>query len=131
MCSVDDADPWAVCRTQTPRARKPKPCDECTRTINVGETYHLLDGLMDDTWSQWRWCRHCEAAGQWLRTACGGYILGSMLDELDEHWSEGYQSEPFRLLIADMRAGWDAGRAEVPINVGDLARSMMRAMVAA
>jgi|SRR5882757_3398752 len=130
MCRVEEAEPWIVRRTETPRARKEWSCSECRRQIVIGETYHLLVGMTDVGWARTRWCQHCNAASEWLNVTCGGYFLGELLGELDEHWDEGYQSEPFRQLIADMRAGWNGGQVDVPHNVGDLARPILKAMVA-
>jgi predicted MarR family transcription regulator len=63
MCFVDN-EPAHVYSAQWVRARKPHRCDECDRTIEVGERYERATALWD-SWSSWALCRDCDS----LRTA--------------------------------------------------------------
>jgi hypothetical protein len=133
MCAVDDAEPWDFCHSSNPRAAKQHICCECRRTIRRGETHHYLSGVYDGHWSSYRWCHHCQAAGRWMQTVCGGHLLGDLLAEMREHWYEGYRSVEFGRLIASVKLGWHDGRDEIPdtAQVHELAMRMMRQAVAA
>lgn len=131
MCAVEDAEPWDFCHGETRTARKPHRCVECGRGITPGERYEHFTGVMDGQWSKWRWCQHCEAVAAWMRTVCGGYLIGDLRDEMREHWHEGFVEVAFGRLIAGIRWQWHGGRDPVPTGVGDLARRMMQGQVAA
>lgn len=131
MCAIDDSEPPTVYREQQPRARKPHRCAECARTIPPGERYHRITGLWDGRWDQIHQCRHCVAVSAWMNTVCGGYLFYNLLEELIEHWDEGYRSVPLARLIVGMKRKWHDGADPVPEGVGDLATQMMRAQVAA
>lgn len=131
MCAVDDAEPWAFSHQETRTARKVHRCDECGREIAAGELYEHLTGVFDGHWSTFRWCRHCDAAGQWMNHVCGGWMLGNLDEELVEHWREGFTSIGFARLIVGMKLRWHGGRDQVPTGVDALAGQMLRAQVAA
>ena len=134
MCSVDWADPWKVVREDKPVARSPHQCGECRRTIQLGERYSKIEGLLDGPgdarWETYKTCEHCVALGAWMNTVCGGWIIGDLQYELVEHWRNGYSSIPFGRLIADMRLKWHGGTDPVPAGVGKMARSMLAGSVA-
>jgi hypothetical protein len=130
MCAIEDAEPWKVVRQQTRKARKPHKCRECRRFIQKGETYQFLAGLHDHGWEQWRWCAHCDAAAQWMNYVCSGYILGGLHEELCEHWQDGFRDIEFGRLISRQKHRWHDGRDQIPIDVPELARRMMRQQVA-
>jgi len=120
-------------RSRSTGRRPAARCEECARAIAVGETYVFLVGLYDGQWSTYRWCLHCEAAGAWMWRVCGGYPLGMLREELQEHWHEGYRSVAFGRLVVGVRRGWLGGRAAVPDKdeVRSLADEMMHRAVAA
>lgn len=73
MCAIDDAEYSDVWLEERPTARKPWKCIECYRTIAAGEQYLRVKSLYDGQWDTMQTCRHCDAAGTWLRAVCGGY----------------------------------------------------------
>jgi hypothetical protein len=129
MCAVEDAEPWDFYNETAPRAAKEHRCGECGRVITRGETHRLGKGLHDGLWSTFRWCEHCHATGFWMYEVCSGYLLDNLLDEMVEHWHEGYRSIAFARLIAGMRHGWNDGRDPVPD--GDAVRALAGQMMAA
>lgn len=116
MCRVDEAEPWAVYDQTNPVARKDHTCCECQRTIRAGERYHYGRGLLDGNWFSFSWCRHCDAAGEWMNRECNGYMVEGLLEELVEHWSEDelFRSPWLARAIAGMRQKWLDGRMPVP-----------------
>jgi hypothetical protein len=105
------AEPWQVVNHATPTARVPHRCEECGRTIQIGERYCQVKGRLEDSgWVTNRWCRHCDAAAEWLNVVCHGYIIGR--------------------LIAGLRLRWHDGADPVPEGVSALAVAMMRQQVA-
>lgn len=90
MCAVDDTDDWTFFRDSIRTARKVHECRECRRMIERGESYHYATGLFDGQWFTFHVCRHCDAAGSWMRVVCGGWLLGELKDELRGHWWDGY-----------------------------------------
>jgi len=133
MCAIDDADPADVWSETTRRAAKPHTCEECSRCIQIGEQHLYVSCLYDGHWSTFRTCAHCAAAGVWMRTVCGGYLTGGLLEELQEHWDEGYRSVGFGRLIIGARHRWHDGRDPVPaaVEVQALAERMLTQVVAA
>jgi hypothetical protein len=131
MCAVEDAEPWTLYREDHPKARKPWPCGECRRTIAAGERYQQVVGLADGLWVTYRTCAHCNAASRWMSEVCGGYILGDLLDELVEHWHEGFADVAFGRLIVGLRLRWHDGADPVPEGVAELASRMLQRQVAA
>lgn len=131
MCAIDDAEPLEVSHQQQRRARKAWACGECRRTIQPGELYRYLTGRVysDNEWLEFRWCRHCHAAGEWMGEVCGGYPREMLLEELREHWEEGYRSIPFARLIVGVKHGWHDGRDPEPVGVRELAKAMLAAQV--
>lgn len=71
MClDVDGDDEMKFEVASTPKARKAHKCQECSRTITPGETYHQWKGLADD-WFTHRMCAHC-----WATIEMGAAITG-------------------------------------------------------
>lgn len=72
----------ATCALEfTPRARKEHRCDECRRTIAVGEVYYKLTGVCDGRGFTHKSCRRCR------------YDLARLVrHELDQgcHWNESF-----------------------------------------
>lgn len=116
MCAIDGAEGSTITiwHETTPRARKPWTCIECGRTIPPGEQYLRVAELYDGRWSTLRTCHHCDAAGEWLRAACGGYLAYGLAEELRDHWDEGYRSILMGKLILGIRDRWHGGADPVP-----------------
>jgi hypothetical protein len=130
VCAVEDCEPFIVSTETKPVARKEHLCSECGRTIRVGEKYHKLTGLCDGRWETDRTCNHCMAMSGFMHEMCGGYPLGELREELEEHWREGYASIEFGRLIACMRLKWHDGTDPIPQGTGDLAKRLMNQAVA-
>lgn len=130
MCSIDDAESWAIYRESTPRARVEHYCSECGRVVRVGETYRLIEGMLDDGYHEWtrhKTCQHCLALSNFMMTLCNGYVLGDLVKELVEHWYDGYRSVTLARWIAGCRRGWHGGLDDVPTGCGAHATELMRA----
>lgn len=124
MCAVEDCEPFTVYTSKWPTARKAHRCVECRRSIRRGERYHHFQGLCDGTWSTVRTCLHCEAMTAWMNAICGGWPIGQLLEELEEHFREGYASIRFARLIVGMRRRWHDGADQVPDGVTELATEL-------
>lgn len=117
MCMVDDGEGWDFFSDRNVKAaRKEHCCNECNRTIRVGESYYFATGKSDGYVSTMHVCAHCHAATAWLNKACNGYLFGVVLEDLREHWheSETYQSPMLRALIDGMSDRWHDGADPVP-----------------
>lgn len=88
-----DFDPPTVSSARTVTARKPHRCEECERTIAVGERYRyrfmVYDGYPQSTYT----CSHCHEIEQWVSTnlPCFCWYSGSMLDDAKEAIEEAYR----------------------------------------
>jgi hypothetical protein len=131
MCAIDDCERSEVWLEDQVRARKPWSCQECWRCIPPGERYTRIKSLYDGFWSTIRRCRHCTVAGEWMNEVCGGYVTEGLLEELIDHWWEGYVSVPFGRLIVGVKRKWHDGADPLPDKAAviELANTMMRAKV--
>lgn len=125
MCAIDDCEPWTFVDWTKPVARVEHRCCECRRTIRAGEVYRRTQGLCDGRFETYKTCRHCEAMSAFMAEMCGGHPMTELLEELEEHWHEGYASIPFGRLIAQMRRKWHGGKDLVPEHTAELAMSLM------
>lgn len=126
MCAIDDCEPWKVYSHYMRRARKDHQCTECHRVVGKGETYKRINAMLDDSWWNEAICEHCLAAATWMEVVCGGYLLEGLLEELTEHWSEGYRNGWMARTIVGMRKGWrrsDGGLLSVPAKITDLVQA--------
>lgn len=117
MCMVDDAEPWEFyAESHVRAARKEHRCNECRRTVWVGEGYRRAIGKFDGHFQVYVTCPHCEAAGEWLIKACRGYMFDFVLEDLREHWEESelFRSPMLRWLIDHMEKGWHLGEDPIP-----------------
>lgn len=108
MCMIDDADPMAFVFQQTPQARKPHVCSECNRTIQPNETYTRSSVGFENTVKTYKMCAQCKDAADWLEYHCGGWCYGSIKEELEEHYFEGYREDGLQSLLIGIRRGWKA-----------------------
>jgi hypothetical protein len=133
MCAIEDAEPFQFCRkANIKRAAKSHTCTECYRTINLGEPYTYIAGVIDDRWESYYTCRHCDAAGTWLDVVCSGYPLTMLRDELDEHRTEFPTSTVLDQLWEAVEAKWSNGEAPIPdaVEIQTDARRCMEALTA-
>lgn len=119
MCAVEDAEPADFAAAQHFTARKEHSCSECKRTIRKGERYlravFFSSGVKRCYVS--KQCKHCQAATNWLHIQCGGFVYDEVLEELVEHWGDGYSSVWLGRVIVNMRRGWtrkDGSLVDVP-----------------
>lgn len=94
MCC--DYDPPSVYNETTPKARKEHRCNECRRSISVGETYKRVEGRWEGGWSTFRICEHClkciKIHGQ-IDADCDCYGLGDFWESFHEHIEGSYSTE--------------------------------------
>lgn len=118
MCSIDDAEPFAIYDNWIRPARKPHKCDGCGREIAKGEEYQFGKGLLPgDGWWKEKLCGHCLVSAQWLVAQCGGYSMGGVAEEIHEHAQDYRERGLYRLTIGTRRK-WQrfdgAGLMSVP-----------------
>ena len=89
MCMIDNADePFTAFHEVRRRARREHKCNECGRTIGVGESYHRAGALYDSRWTTYRTCAHCDVLRQWVQHNCGGFLFHAVLEDFREHAAE-------------------------------------------
>jgi hypothetical protein len=122
MCRAEDGEPWKVFHKAKLTARTVHKCGECSRNIAPGEFYSRAAGLLDGSsgWVTIKTCSHCCAMSGWLDAMCGGWVYGEVLEELIEHWDEGYKSLAFGRLIAGMKHQWHGGKDPIPVGIGEI-----------
>lgn len=130
MCAIDDCDPWDVYKDSRPAARKTHHCVECGRTVLAGERYFRAEGCIDGGWTTYKLCQHCDALSSFMMVLCNGWPFTRLLEEMQEHWREGYASVPVGRLIACMKLRWHDGADPVPVGCGAMARDLMQKAVA-
>lgn len=118
MCRINDAEgTWLGCTTR--RTRTARKCEECGRAIAVGEPYDRSvwtgdgGGVFVNIC-----CEHCSSARTWLMVHCGGWVTGSLVDELLEHLEEGYKVDRIhRLVVGAHRREWQRfdGKGLMPV----------------
>ncbi len=114
MCRIQGCEPWDCYRYGRRTARKDHQCMDCYRTIQRGEPYHYATGLADGRWSDMKICQHCEAAAEWLREVCNGYLYGAIGEELEEHWDEDltFRSRALAMAVLGHRRRWQKFRGD-------------------
>ena len=80
-CECDD---YCTCLSSTrPKARKEHKCNECKRTIPIGDKYLREVTLYEGEVEAWKTCKDCESIRVNFFTA--GYYYGDILYMLREH----------------------------------------------
>ena len=127
MCMIESGERYDVYHSRNPKARKRHKCSECSRVIEVGETYRVTEGLYDGVWSMNKVCAHCSVPASWLAENCGGYMDGGVYEDIAEHVDEYRRMDLARLAVG-MRNHWKRIRREgqmpipklpAPIKLGD------------
>lgn len=103
MCMIDDAEAVDFCCSKVRTARKTHKCSECDRQILKAEKYFHSVFKIDDSMGTNKRCSHCDIAAQWLSYHCGGWVMGSIKDELMEHYDEGYREDGLQHLVIGIR----------------------------
>lgn len=106
MCRVDDAEPVEVCNTIIRKARKQHECFECRRPIESGDRYEYATFLFDGRWSQHRTCFPCMTLRSWLDRECSGWVLGEVIEEIEEHWRDANWGDRDNSNYFDSFLGW-------------------------
>jgi hypothetical protein len=102
MCmDFDPPEFWS--ERQIKRARKEHRCDECYRTISVGEPYWYAFARHSDGPYSGTTCRHCRVIANWLQRNCGGFVYSMMVEDFGNH-AEG--SIGMMRLIVGARRKW-------------------------
>lgn len=111
MCMVGDEDYWEFYNEYTPKAKVEHTCGECGRTIAKGEKYRTQGGKSDGYFEWHKTCTHCDAASEWLMSACDGYIFGRRQEDFLSHVTgeEKYlRTRPLTRLVRWLAADWKA-----------------------
>ena len=108
MCMWDgDGDSPSIYRASTRRSRKERKCEECRRTIAVGERYHYAFMVYETYPSGFYTCEHCSVAMDWLIENCGGFAHGGVWEDLEEHISEYRTQAPLVTYeLAKLKVAW-------------------------
>ena len=115
MCYCD-YNPPAVYGSETRRARKDYRCSECRRTIAKGESHEVHTGLWDGHWDTFRWCAHCAAAWEVVRSIsdCDCFLFGDLwqgiLDEMTD-WGSTRNMAVYRM-VCGARRKWTRRRGD-------------------
>lgn len=96
MCSIDGDQPHAY-SDHDRRARKDHKCDECSRTIERGETYRRAFSVYDGSVYTYKTCAHCQVGQAWLLENCDGFMHHGLIEEMEEH-AQTYPDHRFGFL---------------------------------
>lgn len=106
MCRIDDCEPCTWFGTEYRKARKDHVCAECYRAITKGEVYAASSYISDGGFSTNKACAHCDASREWLNKHCGGWVTEGLMEELEEHFEEGYKEDRLARLIVGIKRKW-------------------------
>lgn len=119
MCMIDDGEYAEFYNVRNvKRARVPHRCEECFRTIEVGEPYEVAFMVYDNKGQQFATCQHCAAARRWLQVECDGFLHAAVQVDLEEHLTESplVASRALRWLVIGMRQRWQHRSQFVPVE---------------
>ena len=106
MCMIDYGETADVFIAEQRKARKAHQCSECERMIEPGEQYSHSRWLYDGYWESSATCQHCNAAAKWLVKVCGGWLIGGLSEDLEEHRDEGYNRRWLSIALSGIRRKW-------------------------
>jgi hypothetical protein len=101
MCMIDGAETVDCLVTTYRKARKTHRCSECGRTIAPAERYRADFTVFDGEPHLYKCCAQCEAVRQWLNEECGGYVFGSVLEDMEDHLLEYVETLAWALKYKD------------------------------
>lgn len=83
---MSDLEDPQCCHSTRPKARKRHHCCECWGYIEIGETYHRLDGIWDGRATGYKTCLECTALRDELahRPKADPIGLGMLYEEVSE-----------------------------------------------
>lgn len=70
--------------SSTPKARKEHECDECRRTIHVGEKYRYIAGKWDGDFETFKICLLCEEIRRSFKCDDGVTPIGYLMEDMNE-----------------------------------------------
>lgn len=107
MCMIDGGDDMVtVLHAYGRRARREHKCNECGRAIAPGEQYLVERFVYEGHATTHKTCRHCEAVRAWLADQCGGWVYGSVAEDIDEHANEAHYGLAVKLAAVGIYRGW-------------------------
>lgn len=107
MCMIDGSDDRVNLLAEDWRtARKDHKCGECARVIPKGELYLVERWVYDGSATTHKTCRHCHRVRAWLGNECGGWIYGSVREDILEHVHEGYYGVSVKMMAIGMQRKW-------------------------
>ena len=123
MCMVDYSDGCSiVLHDRNQKARKEHKCSECSRVIQVGETYNVQRAVFDGCADSYKTCAHCQVVQSWLQKECGGYMYHGVHEDIDQHRNEGYGFGVTRL-SAGISGRMEAQRRQIIPNSSNSLKS--------
>ena len=120
MCRIDHGEMISVLSEGQRRAKKAHKCGECGRTIEPGETYESVSGIYDGSFDTYKTCLQCCSVRKWLANVCAGWVYSEVLEEIEEHFYEGYGMWLGRAAVS-MRRKWRKfdGSLMLPMDLPD------------
>jgi hypothetical protein len=107
MCMIDYGDGYAITLSAvTYTAKKQHRCNECHRTIEPGEKYLRETNVFEHRRNTYKTCSHCKVARDWLWNECGGFIWGSVEEDIREHVFENYYAMDLARVAMGMQWKW-------------------------
>lgn len=111
MCiNMGDYESLSFYNEEIRKARKTHTCTECRRVIKPKEFYQYVSGKWEGIISTHHTCSHCLVVQKWLQKECGGFLFEGLLEDIQEHFYEGY----YRVgkLTVGMRRKWKKFNSE-------------------
>src|SRR4051794_10869820 len=84
MCRFGD-ETVEILRAKEQRARKEYRCNECRRTIGVGEAYLYEAWIWEGEFDTAKTCLQCKQVREWLEVACEGWNYSELEEDLFDH----------------------------------------------
>jgi hypothetical protein len=90
MCMVEIGEALKFSEEKEVKARKNHVCCECMGPIPKGTVHRSVHALNENRdWVTYRTCAECEQACDWLSHECGGYLFTCVMEDIEEHISDG------------------------------------------
>jgi hypothetical protein len=105
MCMIDGNYPEFWSERKIASSRKEHRCDECFRTIRIGEPYWSAFGKQDGGTYTGTTCRHCRVIAEWLVRNCNGFLYSEIVEDFGNH-AEG--SIDMLRLVVSARRKWSS-----------------------
>jgi uncharacterized protein YfaT (DUF1175 family) len=112
MCLIDDAESSDFSFSEARKARKVHICSECKRKILPKEKYMYFSFKVDNKISTNKTCQHCQVATRWLQKHCGGAVFYGVIEDLENHYQEGYRVDGLQRILVGIRRKWKSFNSE-------------------